>query len=393
MDLDLYMFWASCNGGKVFDNCNCDGYTNLPYTVSISSTSERENVPWYSEPCASTIASTYSSGEAEDAQILTTDLRNTCTDHHTGTSASAPIAAGIIALTLEANPNLGWRDVQHIIIRTSKRQLLAAQDWSKNAVGRWFSHRYGYGLMDAGAMVDLALQWRNVPRQRMCSQLVVRSTRLRNQNYIEPQNTANNPFVKEFHYEKSECLHKKIDRLEHVIAKISLSYSRRGALEIFLVSPSGTRSMILGKRIHDSSPKGFQNFHFLSVHFWDENPAGKWKLQIINTGSPNSGNRGNLKKFEIFFYGTSIDQDHGRSRTTYAKKEQRSSNSTINPASSTAGKKEGQILTAETADTAETTSELQFGPKKSEKLGSSGEISRISPHLLLLPFLRFFMFN
>ena len=62
-------------------------------------------------------------------------------------------------------------------------------------------------------MVDLALQWRNVPRQRMCSQLVVRSTRLRNQNYIEPQNTANNPFVKEFHYEKSECLHKKIDRL------------------------------------------------------------------------------------------------------------------------------------------------------------------------------------
>ena len=67
--------------------------------------------------------------------------------------------------------------------------------------------------MDAGAMVDLALHWRNVPRQRMCSQLVVRSTRLRNQNYIEPQNTANNPFVKEFHYEKSECLHKKIDRL------------------------------------------------------------------------------------------------------------------------------------------------------------------------------------
>ena len=67
--------------------------------------------------------------------------------------------------------------------------------------------------MDAGAMVDLALQWRNVPRQRMCSQLVVRSTRLRNQNYIEPQSTANNPFVKEFYYEKSECLHKKIDRL------------------------------------------------------------------------------------------------------------------------------------------------------------------------------------
>jgi subtilisin family serine protease len=37
-----------------------------------------------------------------------------CTTSHTGTSASAPLAAGIAALTLEANPNLTWRDLQHI---------------------------------------------------------------------------------------------------------------------------------------------------------------------------------------------------------------------------------------------------------------------------------------
>lgn len=33
---------------------------------------------------------------------VTTDLREKCTDSHTGTSASAPLAAGIIALALEA---------------------------------------------------------------------------------------------------------------------------------------------------------------------------------------------------------------------------------------------------------------------------------------------------
>lgn len=33
---------------------------------------------------------------------VTTDLRQKCTESHTGTSASAPLAAGIIALTLEA---------------------------------------------------------------------------------------------------------------------------------------------------------------------------------------------------------------------------------------------------------------------------------------------------
>jgi hypothetical protein len=33
---------------------------------------------------------------------VTTDLRKGCTDNHTGTSASAPLAAGIIALALQA---------------------------------------------------------------------------------------------------------------------------------------------------------------------------------------------------------------------------------------------------------------------------------------------------
>ena len=35
-----------------------------------------------------------------------------------GTSASAPMAAAIIALTLEAEPDLTWRDVQHIMVRS-----------------------------------------------------------------------------------------------------------------------------------------------------------------------------------------------------------------------------------------------------------------------------------
>ena len=47
-----------------------------------------------------------------------------CTARHTGTSASAPIAAAIAALTLEANPELTWRDMQHIMIRGARKQQL-----------------------------------------------------------------------------------------------------------------------------------------------------------------------------------------------------------------------------------------------------------------------------
>ena len=56
----------------------------------------------YSEACSSTLASTYSSGGPHEQQIVTTDLRQTCTEEHTGTSASAPLAAGIVALVLQA---------------------------------------------------------------------------------------------------------------------------------------------------------------------------------------------------------------------------------------------------------------------------------------------------
>uniref|UniRef100_A0A5F9C7N2 furin n=1 Tax=Oryctolagus cuniculus TaxID=9986 RepID=A0A5F9C7N2_RABIT len=128
--------WASGNGGREHDSCNCDGYTNSIYTLSISSATQLGNVPWYSEACSSTLATTYSSGNQNEKQIVTTDLRQKCTESHTGTSASAPLAAGIIALTLEANKNLTWRDMQHLVVQTSKPAHLNANDWTTNGVGR-----------------------------------------------------------------------------------------------------------------------------------------------------------------------------------------------------------------------------------------------------------------
>lgn len=62
--------WASGNGGREHDSCNCDGYTNSIYTLSISSTTQFGNVPWYSEACSSTLATTYSSGNQNEKQIV-----------------------------------------------------------------------------------------------------------------------------------------------------------------------------------------------------------------------------------------------------------------------------------------------------------------------------------
>ncbi|CAL4066186.1 unnamed protein product, partial [Meganyctiphanes norvegica] len=132
--------WASGNGGRDQDNCNCDGYTNSIWTLSISSATEKGRVPWYSEACSSTLATTYSSGSLGERQIVTTDLHHSCTTSHTGTSASAPLAAAICALALQVNRDISWRDMQHIVLRTARPENLEAPDWQTNGVGRKVSH-------------------------------------------------------------------------------------------------------------------------------------------------------------------------------------------------------------------------------------------------------------
>lgn len=279
--------WASGNGGKDGDNCNCDGYTNSIWTLSISSATENGYVPWYSEKCSSTLATTYSSGSTSERQIITTDLHHHCTNSHTGTSASAPLAAGICALVLEANRNLTWRDMQHIVVLTAKPANLNASDWVTNGVGRNVSHSFGYGLMDASAMVRMARKWKTVPEQHTCE-------------VMSPQMGETIPAkrTQSFDLNVREC--QGVNFLEHVQAKVTLSASRRGNLEIFLTSPQGTRSTLLAKRPRDLSKAGFNQWPFMSVHTWGENPLGTWTLEIHNDGR----NEDILEEWKLIFYGT-----------------------------------------------------------------------------------------
>ena len=70
------------------------------------------------------------------------------------------------------SPSLTWRDVQHVIVRSARSAPggvpLANGFWVKNKAGLAVSKFYGFGLMDAGKMVQLAKYWRTVPQQRTC---------------------------------------------------------------------------------------------------------------------------------------------------------------------------------------------------------------------------------
>ncbi|XP_060876735.1 furin-like protease 2 isoform X2 [Metopolophium dirhodum] len=300
--------WASGNGGRHTDSCNCDGYTNSIFTLSISSATQGGYKPWYLEECSSTLATTYSSGTpGHDKSVATVDMDaklrpdHICTVEHTGTSASAPLAAGLCALTLEANPALTWRDMQYIVVLTSKSAPLEREGgWISNGVGRKVSHKFGYGLMDAGGMVSLAEQWTTVPPQHIC-----KSQEIAEERQIDP--TPGSTMTVTMEVGGCAGSLNEVRFAEHVQCKISLRFFPRGNLRIDLTSPLGTTSTLLFERPRDVVSSNFDDWPFLSVHYWGEKVDGTWTMTVHNGGNRHVNQPGILKKWQLIFYGTATN--------------------------------------------------------------------------------------
>ena len=62
--------------------------------------------------------------------LVTTSVFDQCVTSFSGTSCAAPLAAGIFALVLEAEPSLTWRDVQHLVVRTAHKNDPDGASWS-----------------------------------------------------------------------------------------------------------------------------------------------------------------------------------------------------------------------------------------------------------------------
>ncbi|XP_073480637.1 neuroendocrine convertase 1 isoform X1 [Aquarana catesbeiana] len=296
--------WASGNGGRQGDNCDCDGYTDSIYTISISSASQQGLSPWYAEKCSSTLATAYSSGDYTDQRIVSADLHNDCTETHTGTSASAPLAAGIFALALEQNPNLTWRDMQHLVVWTSEYDPLANNPgWKKNGAGLMVNSRFGFGLLNAKALVDLAdpKTWKTVPEKKICI--------IKDSDFTPRLFRSVDEITIEIPTKACEGQDNYIKSLEHLQLEATIEYTRRGDLHITLISPSGTKTVLLTERERDTSTNGFKNWAFMSVHSWGEDPAGTWTVKITDV-SKRLENEGRIVNWKLVLHGTSTCPDH-----------------------------------------------------------------------------------
>uniref|UniRef100_A0A3Q2NQA2 Neuroendocrine convertase 2 n=1 Tax=Fundulus heteroclitus TaxID=8078 RepID=A0A3Q2NQA2_FUNHE len=313
--------WASGDGGS-YDDCNCDGYASSMWTISINSAINDGRTALYDESCSSTLASTFSNGRKRnpEAGVATTDLYGNCTLRHSGTSAAAPEAAGVFALALEANPNLTWRDMQHLSVLTSKRNQLhdEVHQWRRNGVGLEFNHLFGYGVLDAGGMVKMAKEWKTVPERFHC---VAGSIQ-------EPHKfQSGNKLVLAINTEACQGKDNFVRYLEHVQAVVTVNATRRGDININMTSPMGTKSILLSRRPRDDDSKvGFDKWPFMTTHTWGEDPRGTWVLEVGFRG--DQPQRGVLKEWTLMLHGTQsapyIDQivrDY-QSKLAMSKKEE-----------------------------------------------------------------------
>ncbi|ROT60895.1 PC2-like protein [Penaeus vannamei] len=242
----------------------------------------------------------------------TTDLYGKCTKTHSGPRAAPELQ----------DPNLTWRDIQHLTVLTSKRNSLFdakhRYDWHMNGVGLEFNHLFGFGVLDAGAMVALARDWVTVPPRYHCQAGIYQTPRLVARSWgwfvassgirlVEDQRER----TIEIKIETDACAWSdtEVNYLEHVQAVItstpadaatwSSSSSRRWTPSRSCLAVS----MILSRRPNDDDSRdGFTKWPFMTTHTWAENPRGTWRLMArLNS---ETAEEGWIKEWTLMLHGT-----------------------------------------------------------------------------------------
>ena len=281
--------WAAGNGLDDDDDSNKDGYANARQTIAVTAITHQGDQSWYAEPGANILVAAHSDGSGEG--ITTTDIEgssgytnNDYTDNFGGTSSATPLASGVIALMLEANANLTWRDVQHILVHSARKNDPSDNSWNTNGAGHDVSHKYGFGAVDAGHAVALAENW------TLVDPAINVTSNTRSVNTAIPDNSAQG-------VTDTVTINDGL-QVEHVEVYVDIDHVYRGDLIITLTSPSGTQSTLAQKQ--SDSNNNYRDWMFSTVHKWDEQSAGNWTLKVEDDGN---GDTGTWNDWELVIHG------------------------------------------------------------------------------------------
>ncbi|PSU44762.1 peptidase S8, partial [Photobacterium aphoticum] len=253
-----------------------------------------------------------------------------------GTSSSAPNTSGAVALLMSANPALSWRDVRHILASTATKTdpdsvgvpltftqasgepatYDAIPGWQTNGAGYDFHNFYGLGRVNIDSAVMMALHYDSpLPPLQVTDWMSTTAA------VAIPDATvagASSTFVATQDDFVVESLQVRVD----------IDHQRLNDLAIELISPAGTRSVLLSPRTGlvgqsvNPEVQGFSKQLMLSHHFYGEEIEGEWQLVVRDTNGgehvwiayldpqnaffvdlPNNAQDGVLKSWDIRFFG------------------------------------------------------------------------------------------
>ena len=266
----------------------------------------------------------------------------TVTTRMSGTSAAAPMVTGAIAMMLEANPNLTVRDVQHILTETSVKNGLVDSNgdghldavnpnaggdaavpgsagsielrttfqsgvnttytindghntgWFENGAGHWVSDSFGFGIVDAGAAVDLASNWTSVGAELQHS-----TNEILTEGYTIPENNLNglDSLSEAGSWNVNDTL-----KVEWVELTVDLNLPEQDEVMLAVQSPAGTRSVLMAPGGSDSA--GFNGERTLITNqFWGEESNGEWSIEVLDTNI-DGDNTATISDAKLDIFGT-----------------------------------------------------------------------------------------
>jgi len=303
--------WSAGNGTQVpyreIDNSNYDEQTNFYGVMAVCAVDKKGMRASYSERGANlwVCAPSSSAMGLNSDEMITTNVHTNrrlsnsvgstalpdqdYTSRFGGTSAAAALVGVVVALMLEVNPDLTWRDVKIILAESARKNDPNDSEWQFNGGQKiikensketryHISEKYGFGAVDAEKAVSLARKWVNVPS------LVIYETK---QTYADHKIYASD-------FQSSVEIHYSgIYFIEYVDIFISSKMVDSGSMTISLISPSGTKSVLQGphdclknlKKVPCVIPS---KWRYGSARQLGESPNGVWQLMVANASNPGS---------------------------------------------------------------------------------------------------------
>ena len=312
--------------GNETNNASGDGWNVSRYSITIAAAEQTGEAADYTNFGSSILITA-------PASAVTTDLTGSAgynkpgtsffdsdtfdedyTSQFNGTSAATPTVSGVVALMLDANDGLGWRDVQTILALSASHtgsamggpgtgfevgdwQTVGGNTW--NGGGTMFHQSYGYGMLNAYAAVRMAEAW------AVLSPIANVSS---NEQTATGDYTGAAKNIPDNAGEVSVSMNVAQDiKVENIEITLTLTHANATQLNIWLEAPDGTRIQLMtegdgSSRLMDSG----LTWVFGVTSLQGYSSAGTWKVVFEDTAT---GETGKVTDASIEFFGaeTSIN--------------------------------------------------------------------------------------